>query len=240
MDEMIRHEFVLSNRDAIDEYWQFLEYTYAGVDLKDASHAFPGSTVHEIFGYSSWASVRRMTVGQKAAVLKLLAKVKFNEKLPYQKCKEISKNLNLTMEQVLRVYYSKLRRRKRAKKLNAQGAECQPLIITSFSRKRKRSAKCRALKHRKVDNETEPFSQQNLPRSAGSDEDFIGEENSTLASPRKHESQLQEQQEEDHSKDSERPGANIDKYHSPNNDSAFSKLKSAHLRSFKWTKNADS
>ncbi|TYJ31605.1 hypothetical protein E1A91_A06G211100v1 [Gossypium mustelinum] len=172
MDEMIRHEFVLSNRDAIDEYWQFLEYTYAGVDLKDASHAFPGSTVHEIFGYSSWASVRRMTVGQKAAVLKLLAKVKFNEKLPYQKCKEISKNLNLTMEQ------------------------------------------------------------QNLPRSAGSDEDFIGEENSTLASPRKHESQLQEQQEEDHSKDSERPGANIDKYHSPNNDSAFSKLKSAHLRSF--------
>ncbi|TYI78778.1 hypothetical protein E1A91_D06G237900v1 [Gossypium mustelinum] len=180
MDEMIRHEFVLSNRDAIDEYWQFLEYTYAGIDLKDASHAFPGSTVHEIFGYSSWASVRRMTVGQKAAVLKLLAKVKFNGKLPYKKCKEISKNLNLTMEQ------------------------------------------------------------QNLPRSAGSDEDFIGEENSTLASPREHESQLQEQQEEDHSKDSERPGANIDKYHSPNNDSAFSKLKSAHQRSFKWTKNADS
>ncbi|TYH68338.1 hypothetical protein ES332_D06G252100v1 [Gossypium tomentosum] len=239
MDEMIRHEFVLSNRDAIDEYWQFLEYTYAGIDLKDASHAFPGSTVHEIFGYSSWASVRRMTVGQKAAVLKLLAKVKFNEKLPYKKCKEISKNLNLTMEQVLRVYYSKLRRRQRAKKLNAQGAECQPLIISSFSRKRKRSAKGRALKHRKVDNETEPFSQQNLPRSAGSDEDFIGEENSTLASPREHESQLQEQQEEDHSKDSERPGANIDKYHSPNNDSAFSKLKSAHQRSFKWTKNAD-
>ncbi|KAL1096624.1 hypothetical protein V6Z11_D06G235800, partial [Gossypium hirsutum] len=230
MDEMIRHEFVLSNRDAIDEYWQFLEYTYAGIDLKDASHAFPGSTVHEIFGYSSWASVRRMTVGQKAAVLKLLAKVKFNEKLPYKKCKEISKNLNLPMEQVLRVYYSKLRRR----------AECQPLIISSFSRKRKRSAKGRALKHRKVDNETEPFSQQNLPRSAGSDEDFIGEENSTLASPREHESQLQEQQEEDHSKDSERPGANIDKYHSPNNDSAFSKLKSAHQRSFKWTKNADS
>ncbi|KAK8294142.1 hypothetical protein V6Z12_D06G236100 [Gossypium hirsutum] len=229
MDEMIRHEFVLSNRDAIDEYWQFLEYTYAGIDLKDASHAFPGSTVHEIFGYSSWASVRRMTVGQKAAVLKLLAKVKFNEKLPYKKCKEISKNLNLPMEQVLRVYYSKLRRR----------AECQPLIISSFSRKRKRSAKGRALKHRKVDNETEPFSQQNLPRSAGSDEDFIGEENSTLASPREHESQLQEQQEEDHSKDSERPGANIDKYHSPNNDSAFSKLKSAHQRSFKWTKNAD-
>ncbi|KAB1669530.1 hypothetical protein ES319_1Z034700v1 [Gossypium barbadense] len=53
MDEMIRHEFVLSNRDAIDEYWQFLEYTYAGVDLKDASHAFPGSTVHEFMGLSS-------------------------------------------------------------------------------------------------------------------------------------------------------------------------------------------
>lgn len=92
------------------------------------------------------------------------------------------------------------------------------------------------MKHRKVDNETEPFSQQNLPRSAGSDEDH---ENFMLASPREHESQLQEQQEEDHSKYSERPGANIDKYHSPTNDSAFSKLKSAHQRRFKWTKNAD-
>ncbi|KAA3478457.1 B-block binding subunit of TFIIIC [Gossypium australe] len=126
---------------------------FRSLDLRSDRHVMDEMTRHD-----SWASVRRMTVGQKAAVLKLLAKVKFNEKLPYRKCKEISKNLNLTMEQ------------------------------------------------------------KNLPRSAGSDEDFIGEENSTLASPREHESQLQEQQEEDHSKDSERPGANIDKYHSPNND----------------------
>ncbi|XP_039053930.1 uncharacterized protein LOC120196117 [Hibiscus syriacus] len=64
--EIVRHEFILSNRDDVDEYWQFLEYTYARVDPKVGSHALPGYTVHEIFGYRSWTSVRRMTVGQHA------------------------------------------------------------------------------------------------------------------------------------------------------------------------------
>ena len=91
------------------------------------------------------------------------------------------------MLQVLRLYYVKLQRRNEFQdNLNAVGAECQPMDSSSFSRKRKRSAKARALKHKKVNSETGAFCQKNLPRSAGSDKDFIGEENLMLASPREH------------------------------------------------------
>lgn len=44
----IRHDFVLSSRTAVDEYWNTLEYCYAAVDSKAALHAFPGSAVHEV------------------------------------------------------------------------------------------------------------------------------------------------------------------------------------------------
>lgn len=48
----IRHDFILSNRDAVDEYWQTLEYCYAAADQKVASYAFPGSVVHEVISKS--------------------------------------------------------------------------------------------------------------------------------------------------------------------------------------------
>lgn len=44
----IRHDFVLSNRKAVDEYWETLEYCYATADPRAALHAFPGSSVHEV------------------------------------------------------------------------------------------------------------------------------------------------------------------------------------------------
>jgi len=44
----VRHDFTLSNRDAVDEYWKTLEYYYATADWKAASYAFPGSVVHEV------------------------------------------------------------------------------------------------------------------------------------------------------------------------------------------------
>lgn len=44
----IRHDFVLSNREAVDEYWQTLEYCYAAADPRAALHAFPGSAVSEV------------------------------------------------------------------------------------------------------------------------------------------------------------------------------------------------
>lgn len=37
-----RHDFVLSTSEALDKYWQTLEYCYAAADPKAALHAFPG------------------------------------------------------------------------------------------------------------------------------------------------------------------------------------------------------
>ena len=48
----IRHDFVLSNRCAVDEYWRTLEYCYAASNRKAALYAFPGSVVHEVIFYS--------------------------------------------------------------------------------------------------------------------------------------------------------------------------------------------
>lgn len=46
--DIVRHKFILSNRDAIEEYWEVLEYAYAMADPKAALHAFPGCTVHKV------------------------------------------------------------------------------------------------------------------------------------------------------------------------------------------------
>ncbi|GMH18150.1 hypothetical protein Nepgr_019991 [Nepenthes gracilis] len=43
----LRHDFVLSTREAVEKYWQTLEYCYAASDAKAALHAFPGSSVRE-------------------------------------------------------------------------------------------------------------------------------------------------------------------------------------------------
>lgn len=44
----IRHDFTLSNGEAVDEYWKTLEYCYAAAVPKAALHAFPGSVVPEV------------------------------------------------------------------------------------------------------------------------------------------------------------------------------------------------
>lgn len=44
----IRHDFILSHREAVDEYWKTLEYCYAAAPPKAALHAFPGSAVPEV------------------------------------------------------------------------------------------------------------------------------------------------------------------------------------------------
>ncbi|KAK1592831.1 hypothetical protein Q3G72_031099 [Acer saccharum] len=78
----IRHDFILSSEEAVDEYWQTVEYFYAVADRRAALHAFPGSAVQEGFISRSWASVQVMTTDQRA---KLLSR--------------IAKDLNLTLEQ---------------------------------------------------------------------------------------------------------------------------------------------
>ncbi|OVA06628.1 B-block binding subunit of TFIIIC [Macleaya cordata] len=44
----IRHDFILSNKDAVDIYWDTLENCYATADPKSAVLAFPGSAVKEV------------------------------------------------------------------------------------------------------------------------------------------------------------------------------------------------
>ncbi|GAV82693.1 B-block_TFIIIC domain-containing protein [Cephalotus follicularis] len=106
----IRHDFILSNREAVNQYWQTLEYCYAAADPRSALHSFPGSAVHEVFFYRSWASVRVMTADQRAELRKRMVQENPNEKLSYKECEKIAKELNLSLEQVLRVHYDKHQR----------------------------------------------------------------------------------------------------------------------------------
>ncbi|KAI5440336.1 uncharacterized protein LOC127100750 isoform X2 [Lathyrus oleraceus] len=117
----IRHDFILFNRYAVDEYWRTLEYCYAAANKKAALYAFPGSVVHEVFRFRSWASNRVMTAEQRAELLKHVSKHDLTEKISYKDCEKIAKDLNLTLEQVLSMYYSK--RRQCLNQLNAEESE---------------------------------------------------------------------------------------------------------------------
>ncbi|KAK8629039.1 hypothetical protein V6N13_077896 [Hibiscus sabdariffa] len=107
----IRHDFILSNREAVDDYWKTLEYCYAATDPRAALHAFPGSAVHEVFLNRSWVSDRVMTADQRSELLKRIVKDDLNVKLSYRDCEKIAKDLNLTLQQVLRVYYDNKQKR---------------------------------------------------------------------------------------------------------------------------------
>lgn len=44
----IRHDFVLLKFEAVDAYWETLEYCFAAANKEAACHASPGSSVHEV------------------------------------------------------------------------------------------------------------------------------------------------------------------------------------------------
>ncbi|KAL0354484.1 UNVERIFIED_CONTAM: hypothetical protein Sradi_3895300 [Sesamum radiatum] len=138
----VRHDFVLSSRKAVDEYWNTLEYCYAAAKSRAALLAFPGSAVHEVFHSRSWASVRVMTADQRVELLKRIAKDDPNKRLSFGDCEKIANDLNLTLEQVLRVYYDKrkLRLTRSQRVLDAEDQELQTVkgkcIISSRKRKR--------------------------------------------------------------------------------------------------------
>ncbi|KAK1284996.1 hypothetical protein QJS10_CPB20g00191 [Acorus calamus] len=109
----IRHDFILSNRDAVDAYWKTLEYCYAAADPTTASHAFPGSSVPGVFSSRNWASVRVMSAEQRIELLKRMENYDSKKKISFEQCVKISRDLNLTLEQVLRVSHDKKRSRLR-------------------------------------------------------------------------------------------------------------------------------
>ncbi|XP_057786718.1 uncharacterized protein LOC131004125 isoform X2 [Salvia miltiorrhiza] len=123
----IRHDFVLLSKKAIDDYWGTLEYCYAAAKSRAALLAFPGSAVHEVFHPKSWASGRVMTAGQRVELVKRLAKDGTEKKLSFEDCEKIAEDLNLTLEQVLRVYYDKRQRSatRSTSTVDAEGEELQ-------------------------------------------------------------------------------------------------------------------
>ncbi|KAH6827918.1 hypothetical protein C2S53_014880 [Perilla frutescens var. hirtella] len=138
----VRHDFVLSSKKAVDDYWSTLEYCYAAAKSRAALLAFPGCAVNEVFHPKSWASARVMTAGQRVELLKRVAQDGTKKKLSFEECEKIAEDLNLTLEQVLRVYYDKRQRSvtRFRSVLDAEGEELQKVkgkCITS-SRKRRR------------------------------------------------------------------------------------------------------
>ncbi|XP_073118561.1 uncharacterized protein [Henckelia pumila] len=149
----IRHDFVLSTKKTVDEYWDTLEYCYAAVEARAALHAFPGSAVQEVFHSRSWSSVRVMTAGQQAELLKCVAKDDSNRRLSFTECEKIAKDLDLTLEQVLRVHYDKKVRRltRFQRALDAEGHEVKlikhkPILPSRKEKKKSDRASSKMLK----------------------------------------------------------------------------------------------
>ncbi|CAJ1966952.1 unnamed protein product [Sphenostylis stenocarpa] len=140
----VRHDFILSNRDAVDEYWKTLEYYYATADQKAASYAFPGSVVHELFRFRSWASTHVMTAKQRAELLKHVMKDNVSEKISYRDSEKIAKDLNLTMEQHRRHFVNQFKdEEKEDNSPEGQG--------NSSSRRKNKSIDLRPAKRARID-----------------------------------------------------------------------------------------
>ena len=57
---MLRHDFLLTNKEAVDSYWQTLEYCHVSSDRNSVPMTFPGSAVKEVcsliwFSYKYYA-----------------------------------------------------------------------------------------------------------------------------------------------------------------------------------------
>ncbi|XP_076949075.1 uncharacterized protein LOC143621593 [Bidens hawaiensis] len=137
-----RHDFVLSSKKSVDEYWNTLEHCYAASDPTAALHAFPGSTVKEVYHVRSWTSVRVMTAHQRDELLKLVANEDVSKNISFRKCEKIAESLNLTLEQVIRVFYDKRNKLKvaaRAKEHEFPALKDAPFSCTINKSSKRRS-----------------------------------------------------------------------------------------------------
>uniref|UniRef100_A0A1D1ZGL8 Transcription factor tau subunit sfc3 n=1 Tax=Anthurium amnicola TaxID=1678845 RepID=A0A1D1ZGL8_9ARAE len=174
----LRHDFVLSSREAVDSYWQTLEYCYVAADRASALHAFPGSAVPEVSLARSWTSVRVMTAEQHMKLLRRLESYEPNKKIPLGECVKISKELDLTLEQVLRASYDMrqphrrrlLRRSKRIQQeLNLEIHKSRSVV-----RKRKRPSKAARWDQIRADSRIEETSISRTFTVSGNDEESMG------------------------------------------------------------------
>ncbi|XP_058005098.1 uncharacterized protein LOC110664370 isoform X2 [Hevea brasiliensis] len=227
----IRHDFILSNQEAVDEYWKTLEYCYAAADPKAALHAFPGSVVPEVFHPRFWTSVRVMSAHQRTELLNRIGKDDLNKKISCEDCVNIASDLNLSLQQVLRAYYGKHQQR-----LNIfQGVvnaneDHQTSKKKLSSRKRKRSLKASSVKRGRVDAVKEKLSEEGP--------DIVDQlmEEQELYPSEQHEDHLPPYHEGNNQESVEEPGSNQDtKCHSVLSQYACSKSRSTRQRRFSWT-----
>ncbi|XVF86888.1 hypothetical protein PTKIN_Ptkin18bG0077000 [Pterospermum kingtungense] len=232
----IRHDFILANREAVDEYWKTLEYCYAAADPRAALHAFPGSAVHEVFLNRSWASVRVMTADQRAELLKRIVKDDLNEKLSYKDCEKIAKDLNLSLEQVLRVYYDKHQKRLNRFWGDPNGNKDEQW---SSARKRKRSSKLKLVESTRVNAKTIKLDEQEVAKLPDGTDGFTLTEDDSLASVGP--DVFQSFQEDDRVETVNKPGSleEDEEYHSLISQHAFLKMNPARKKRSSWTDEAD-
>uniref|UniRef100_A0A7N0V6S9 B-block binding subunit of TFIIIC domain-containing protein n=1 Tax=Kalanchoe fedtschenkoi TaxID=63787 RepID=A0A7N0V6S9_KALFE len=143
---LIRHDFVLLNRDAVDDYWKTLEYFYSAADPIAAAHAFPGSSVPELFRFRSWLSSQLMTADKRAELLKHIASDDPNKKLSVKECEKIAQDLDVTLQQVLAYKNKVMHRNKNRNKSDLEDMMEEfehPKCPRSTSRKRKRYPKAK-------------------------------------------------------------------------------------------------
>ncbi|KAI5336749.1 hypothetical protein L3X38_016017 [Prunus dulcis] len=244
----IRHDFVLSNREAVDEYWQTLEYCYAAADPRAALHAFPGSAVHEVSLYRSWTKIRVMTAAQRDELLKRVEKDDPSEKLSFKECGKIAKDLNLTLEQVLRVYYDK--RHQRLHGLQNKRDEVQPKKGRRVSRKRKRSSEQESVNFTETDEVTAQLEELGNATLSDTVKQFIEEKSLLVTSSDKHDTHLEPLVDHLETGQEPEPNEDDDGCHSIISKCSFSNLKSTRTykkeklqstrqRRFSWTEAAD-
>ncbi|CAN0877955.1 SART-1 family protein DOT2, partial [Linum grandiflorum] len=164
-----RHDFFLSSKEAVDDYWNTLEFCYAAADPKAASHAFPGSAVPEVFSQPAWKSARVMSAEKRTELLKRIANESANKKLSYKECEKIAMDLKLTLQQVLHFYYNK-RYRCPDTDVNTNIEDPQPAYrLRRSSRKRKKSSQNNSQKDHAVDEELAEPEVAELSDGAGRD-----------------------------------------------------------------------
>ncbi|OMO66113.1 B-block binding subunit of TFIIIC [Corchorus olitorius] len=238
----IRHDFILSNREAVDDYWKTLEYCYAAADPRAALHAFPGSAVHEVFLNRSWASVRVMTAEQRAELLKRIVKDNLNEKLSYKHCRKIANDLDLTLEQVLRVHYDK--HQKRLNRFRGVPSSIEEHQVErnkqSSARKRKRSSKVKSAESTRVDARTIELDEQEIATPPVGSDGYAMEQHGALTSSVGPDVS-QTHQEADNVEAVSKEGTleEDEECYSLITQYAFPKLKPTRTKRFSWTDGAD-
>lgn len=239
----IRHDFILSSREAVDVYWKTLEYCYAAADPAAALHSFPGSAVHEVFLSRSWSSFRVMTADQRAGLLKRIVMENPDKKLSFKDCEKIAKDLSLTLEQVLRVYYDKRQHRLNRFQglLNGEGNDSEPLKSkSSSSRKRKRPSEARSSKHMKFKMAAGELGKQRLAKLSDTVNQFTEESDLVITSSGEHDINLPAYQGDDDQGTVEELGPEEEQEDcSSVSQFAFTRMKPTRQRRFLWTEKAD-